>query len=211
MSRKNYKYDILLVATFKRKTYVTYGKVMDSYETLGGTSVKGRSQWFFVDRFVRWQNEDQQRRDRRGLLGCPAWASPRGGERLFEGKPVGKERILKTVNIGPGATSLWNPGWEKQREEEFYKAKDQRLLGSEEFVEGVQERLEERDVLRVLAFDSGNGCGGRFRFGNIKGIVLQWKLESRGIFCPEDRWIFAEAFHRAFFEIGYRVLGGGIR
>jgi hypothetical protein len=39
MSRKNYKYDILLVATFKRKTYVTYGKVMDSYETLGGTSV----------------------------------------------------------------------------------------------------------------------------------------------------------------------------
>ena len=40
MSRKNYKYDILLVATFKRKTYVTYGKVMDSYETLGGTSVQ---------------------------------------------------------------------------------------------------------------------------------------------------------------------------
>jgi hypothetical protein len=46
MSRKNYKYDILLVATFKRKTYVTYGKVMDSYETLGGTSVLEKA--FFI-------------------------------------------------------------------------------------------------------------------------------------------------------------------
>ena len=34
------------------------------------------------------------------------------------------------------------------KREEFYKAKDQRFLGSEEFVEEVQERLEERDSFR---------------------------------------------------------------
>jgi len=34
------------------------------------------------------------------------------------------------------------------KREEYYKAKDQRFLGSEEFVEEVQERLQERDVFR---------------------------------------------------------------
>ena len=35
------------------------------------------------------------------------------------------------------------------KREEFYKAKDQRFLGSEEFLEEVQERLGERDVLGI--------------------------------------------------------------
>jgi len=45
------------------------------------------------------------------------------------------------------------------KREEFYKAKDQRFLGSEEFVEEVQERLGE------------NGSGSKYQHEGLNGIV----------------------------------------
>ena len=58
------------------------------------------------------------------------------------------------------------------KREEFYKAKDQRFLGSEDFVEEVQERLGERGGFIYQLSIPEIVAGVRFRFGNIRGINL---------------------------------------
>jgi hypothetical protein len=54
------------------------------------------------------------------------------------------------------------------KREEFYKGKDQRFLGSKEFVEEVQERLGERGVFRYQLLIPEIGAGVVFELGISK-------------------------------------------
>jgi len=72
------------------------------------------------------------------------------------------------------------------KREEFYKAKDQRFLGSEEFVEGVQERLGVRDVFRYQLSIPEMVAGVVSGLGLSKELIYNPNRNREGAF---GRWI----------------------